>query len=308
MAVKTMFNIVQETCYRINTPAPTTLNYKSAGATSNDFQWLHLLYEAGEWLRDNFDWPSLKRKYTFATVADQKIYPLPGDFWRLLLNTQWDDTNSWILFGPVNDGDIAARDKGTTLNDTQFSYRVAGAPFQTVDQTSFTVNGGYIEISPTPSDVRTLSMEYISGNWFYPPQWVTATAYTAGDYCSANGAIYKCTTDITASDTRPTGEAPSDDDGDWQLWRGLYNEISEQLVSGTPPTDYPILDPHTLSLALRMAWLRAKGKDFSVYEQSARDAANNAIGRFQGVQSIRSDGEQLYEFPWVSEDFVSTGW
>ena len=299
MAVKTLLKVVQETCYRINEPAPSSL----FGSTDpNNLQWLHLLYEAGEWVRNNFDYPPLKRKYSFATVSGIQDYALPGDFWRLLFNTQWDDTNQWALFGPASDGEMAARNKGTTLSDTQFSYKITGAPFQAVSGLSFDNAGGYLEISPTVSDVRTLSIEYIGANWFYPAQWVTATGYSLDDLVSANGNIYKCTDAITSSDVRPTGTTTAnDDDGEWTMWRERYNETGAD-------TDYPIIDPELLYLSLRAAWLRSKGLDDSQFAELARQAATSIQGRFQGIQGTKADGDDLYEFPWLSEDYVSTGW
>jgi hypothetical protein len=297
MAVKTVLDIVKEVCYKINEPAPSSL----FGSTdTNALQWLYLLYEAGEDIRAKYDYPTLKRKWSFPTEDSTKIYPLPGNFFRLLLDTQWDDTNSWALFGPVDDGNIAARDKGTTLNDTQFSFRIAGAPFQTIGAASFTTSGAYMELSPTPTGVRTLSLEYIGNNWFYPTQWVTATGYAVADIISANGHLYKCTSTVTSSDTRPSGETSVDDAGAWQQWRGLYNTI-------TADTDYPILDPECLSHALRAAWLRAKGLDDSQFQLLAEQSASNVKGRYQGIESTNADGDTLYEFPWVSEDFVASG-
>lgn len=298
MAIKTCLDVVKEVCYRINEPAPSAL-----GTTTdpNNLQWRELLFEVGEHIRDNFDYPALKKKYEITTVSGQKFYPLPGDFWRLLFNTQWDDTNSWALFGPASDGEIAARDKGTTLNDTQFSFRVAGAPFDALGETSFDFGGGYIEVSPSPSDVRTLSLEYIGANWFQPAQWLASTGYTSGDYFSASRNIYKATSSTSSNTVRPTGEsgAQATYGIDYQLWRDVYNVLTD--------TDYPLIDPHTLKLGLRAAWLRGKGLDDSQFEERFRQAALNSQGRFQGIQGTKADGDNLYEFPWLSEDYVATG-
>jgi len=295
MAIKTLLDIAQEAAYGINVPAPTAL---SGSTRADNLQWLHLLYEAGEWVRDTFDYPTLKEKYSFATVSGQKFYALPGHFWRLLLDTQWDDTNEWALFGPVSDGKIAARDKGTTLNDTQYVFRVAGAPFQIIQAsavTSFDEAGAFIEVSPTPTDVRTLSIEFIQANWFFPRHMVEGSNYTTGDLRSANRQIWKCKQNVTGQSGFPTAE-----NSDWKPWKNHYNEI-------TNDGDYSIIDPHTLRLALRASWLRSKGQDFTPYEAAALSSAKKAHGRFQGIQSVSSDGDLMYEFPWVSEDFVATG-
>lgn len=305
MAIKTMLEVVQEVCYSINQPAPSAL-----GTTTdpNALQWRQLLFEVGEFVRDNFDYPTLKQKYSFATVSGQKFYPLPGNFWRLLFNTQWDDTNHWALFGPVSDGEIAARDKGVTLNDTQYSFRVAGAPFDAVGETSFDFTGGYIEVSPTPTDVRMLSIEYLGANWFYPRQWTASTAYTTGDLFSASRNIYEVTTGATSNTVRPSGESGATGTYSiaYELYRDHYN-VLDSADSTYRDEDYPLIDPHTLSLGLRAAWLRSKGLDDSQFEERFRQGAINSQGRFQGIQGTNSDGDALYEFPWLSDDYVATG-
>lgn len=295
MAIKTLLDVAKETAYSINVPAPTAL---FGSSQPSNLQWLHLLYEAGEWIRDSFDYPTLKEKYTFATVSGQKFYPLPGHFWRLLHDTQWDDTNEWALFGPVQDGKIAARDKGTTLNDTQYVFRVAGAPFQIIqaaDVGAFDTVGAYIEISPVPNDVRTLSIEFIQANWFFPRHIVEGADYNTGDIRSANRQIWIAKGNFNGQSGFPTAE-----NDDWKPWKNHYNVI-------TNDGDYPIVDPHTLRLALRASWMRSKGQDHTPYEAAALSSVKKANGRFQGIQSVASDGDSLYEFPWVSEDFVSTG-
>lgn len=298
MAVKTLLAVANDTADAIGVQRPSELYGSSR---PDDRRWLQLLYEAGEWIRDNFDYPTLKQKYSFATVSGQKFYPLPGNFWRLLQDTQFDDTNQWALLGPVSDGHIATRDKGIVDSDIQLSYRIVGAAFDAAGEDSFDVSGGYIELSTTPTDVRTLSIEYIQANWFYPLQWVTATAYTSGNLRSANRNIYKCTANVDSSDTRPSGETSADGtSGTWQLWRGLYNET-------TADTDYPIVDPHTLKFSLRAAWCRSKGLDATTYEQRAVNSALNSKGRFQGHEGVNSDGIELGEFPWISEDYLVTG-
>lgn len=297
MAVKTCLDVVKEVCYLINEPAPSAL-----GSTTdpNNLQWRELLFEVGNTVREDFDYPALKRKFSFSTVADQKFYPLPGDFWRLLFNTQFDDTNSWALFGPASDRQIVARDKGVALADTQFSFRIAGAPFDALGETSFDYGGGYMELSPTPSGVRTLSLEYIGSNWFFPAQWQASTSYTSGDLFSANRNIYKATSTASSNTTRPSGESGTEGVA-FQLWRDHY----DTLDSGDG--DYPLIDPNTLKLGLRAAWLRSKGLDDSVFERLFRNSAVAAKGRFQGLQGVSADGNDLYDFPWLSEDFIATG-
>lgn len=298
---QTVLQIVQATCYELNQSAPSSL-FGSTDASVR--QWLHLFYALGRDIRNQFDYPTLKRKYRFDTVVDQKLYPLPGDYWRLLLNTQWDETNDWALFGPEDDGGIAGRDLGIVPYGTQYSYRIAGAFGQAVSSIpSFDENGGYFEISPVASEVRELYIEYISANWFYPAQWLASTAYTSGDLVSANGAIYKATSTGSTNTVRPSGESTTiaETGISFQLWRGIFSQI-------TADTNFPIIDPEVLIAGLKWRFLRAKGLDYAQELQDYNAAVISSMGRFDGVKSINGDGPEWYEFPYLSEGFVSTGW
>lgn len=300
MAVTTVLQSVQDACYELNEPAPSSL---FGNADPNARQWLQLYYKVGRDIRRRYDYPTLKRKYRFSTVVGQKLYPLPGDFWRLLLNTQWDESNDWALFGPDDDGGIASRDLGIVPYGTQYSYRIAGAIDQTVAQTSFDLNSGYFEISPVASEVRELYIEYISANFFYPVQWAASTAYTSGDFVSANGAIYKATSTGNSNTTRPSGEstATGETGVSFQLWRDHFKVI-------TADTNYNIIDPEVIQLGLIWRWRQSKKLDTTQEANDFEIALANSMGRFQGVKSINGDGPDWYEFPYLSEGFLSTGW
>lgn len=301
MAVQTVLDIVTAACYEINEPAPGSL-YNSTD--QNARQWLHIFYAVGRDVRNRFDYPTLKRKYQFSTVSGQKEYPLPGDFWRLLLDTQWDETNDWALFGPEDDGGIVGRDLGVVPYGTQYSYRVRGAIEQGVDGiASFDRNSGYFEISPTPTEARDLYIEYISANWFYPTGWAPLTPYNLNDLVSASGNIYKVTAGGTSNSTRPSGESTTtlETDVAFQVYRDHYNVIGAD-------TDFPIIDPEVMIAGLRAKFPRKKGL---TYVQEANDfelAILNSMTRFNGASKVNGDGPDVYEFPNVSEGFVSTGW
>jgi hypothetical protein len=300
VAVQTVLDVVNSACYELNQTAPSTL---FGNSDPNARQWLELLYSLGRSIRNRYDYPSLKRKYRFSTVVGQKLYPMPGDYWRLLLDTQWDETNDWALFGPEDDGGIAGRDLGIVPYGTQYSYRIAGAIEQEVNEPSFGNNMGYFEISPTATDVRELYIEYVTANWFMPIQWAASTGYSIGDLVSANGAIYKATSTGASNTTRPSGESTTvgETGVSFQLYRDHLNKI-------TADTDYPIIDPEVLIQGLKARWLRAKGLDYAQEANEFEIALVNSISRFDGVKSINGDGPEWYEFPYLSEGYVSTGW
>lgn len=299
--MRTVLQIVQDTCYEMNQAAPSSL-FGSTDASAR--QWLALLYALGRDIRNQQDYPTLKRKYRFDTVIGQKLYPLPGDFWRLLLSTQWDETNQWALFGPEDDGGIAGRDLGIVPYGTQYSYRVVGAIGQAVDSIpSFDENRGYFEISPVADEVRELYIEYITANWLYPAQWQPSTAYNTGDLVSASGNIYKATSTGSTNTTRPSGESTTiaQTGISFQLWRGVIDVIGAD-------TYFPIIDPEVLICGLKWRFLRAKGLDYAQELQDYNAALAASKGRFDGVKSINGDGPEWYEFPYLSEGFISTGW
>lgn len=298
MAVKTLLDVVKEVCYRINEPAPSSL---VASTRASDLQWLHLLYEVGETIYSQFDYPTLKKKWQFSTVASQKYYELPGEYWRLTLNTQWDESNNWAMFGPEDDSGIVTRDLGIVPYGTQYSFRIIGAQHQEgYGEDSWDEGGPQFEVSPLPGDVRNLYIEYISSNWFHPAQFNASTAYSLNDYFSSRGNIYKVTSAGTSGTTYPDDESGTSGTMDYQLWRGNYNVPSAD-------TDFPIIDSQALYLGLRAARLRAKGLDYQAFEQQFIDRVAEISNRFQGQQQVSGDGPVLYDFPNVSDDFLVSG-
>ena len=87
----TIKQILQQFCYRMNIPAPTSF----VGSTSPaEQQYLSLFKFIGDNLRNRpYQWPQLKRGYSFNTSTGVSKYQLPGDFYRLLESSQWDVTN-----------------------------------------------------------------------------------------------------------------------------------------------------------------------------------------------------------------------
>ena len=302
MAVKTLLDIVKEVCYRINEPAPSSL---VASTDPNNLQWLHLLYEVGDDIVSRCDYPSLKRKYRFDTVVDQLQYELPGDYWRLTMNTQWDESNDWALFGPEDDGSAVGRELGIVPYGTQFSFRILGAPFQTGGgHASWDFGGPNFEVVPTPAAVRNLYIEYITSNWFMPEVIAANTAYSTGDFFSSRGNIYEVASGGTTAIvgfTYPTDESGTSGTVDYQLWRGKYNVPEAD-------TDFPIIDPLVLMHGLRAAWLRSQGLEDSRFQQLFEDRLAEVVGRYEGSSEINGDGPILYDFPNLSDDFLSPGW
>lgn len=296
---QTILNCIEDVCYRVGVQPPSSL-YNSTDPVAR--QWLHMFYKTCEYIRDVVDYPTLKRTYGFGTVVGQKRYPAPGDFWRMLLGTQYDETNSWALLGPISSDQAAYRDHGIQSDTTNYGIRIIGAIGQTEAQASFTEGMGYIELSPTPTDVRTLSFDYIGANYFFPLAWPLNTAVTSGALYSSQGNIYKITdSGTTHASNYPSDESGTSDTADYQLWRG------RRTITGAD-TDYPIIDPDVIKLGVEAAWKRAKGMDFSVEAGQFDQAIQNQAGRFDGPKLISAlSGDGIWS-PNIPDNFVSTGW
>ena len=296
----TLSKVIGSVCRRANQPVPAS--YVSS-SEKGALQWLDLAIEVGEDIRARFDYPTLKQQYTFDTVSGQKRYPLPGNFHRLLLDTQYDQDNQWALIGPASDHSIAATENELITNDSYYKFRVVGAPYQKVDETSFDESDAFIELSPTPSDARTLVFEYITNYWVFPVQWVASTAYTSGDLVSANGYIYKATSTGTANTTRPSGESTTAGETgvSFQLWRNSYKDpVSDN--------DIVLFDRHIMTLGIYSKWLQVKGYDYTQVRVDYDRALKNDVARFQGKKSINGDMRETLGLPRITNGSLSTGW
>ena len=87
----------------------------------------------------------------------------------------------------------------------------------------------------------------------------------------------------------------------YQLWRDEYDDI-------TADTDYPIIEPGLLVQGLVAHFAGKKGLDQAAEQLKFNNMILQSIGRFHGATIINGDGNVTYDFPNISEGFVSTGW
>lgn len=291
---------IQAYCYESNLKAPSVV---VASTDPNHLQLLHLLYAVGRDLRERFNYPTLKKRYSFVTVADQDSYELPGNFFRLINSTAWDVTGSWQLDGPRDDSSIVQRDLGNIASGINYSFRVIGAVDQVSTNAEFGTSGGYVELAPAPSEARTISLEYVAANVFMPKQWVTGQAVSIGDLRSANGKVYKSNTAANCGATRPSHTSGTASDGTvtWQHWRGAY----ETALSDD---DIVLFDVNVAVSGLRYQFKRSKGHDFTEELKLFNQAVNASMSRFDGQRVINGESDDLGQFPNLDESYVSTGW
>lgn len=181
----TALEITKAACYEINAPAPASL----FGSTdSYNLQLLNLFYSAGRELLSARAWPQLKRRHTIFLESQRSKYPLPVDFFAALTDTSYDANNTWQMQGPLSDSGFNLRQYGYTTSTTRKAYRVFGPDSNPND------SRGQLEIHPTPGDAeagQTITFEYISKSWIFPPNWTASTSYANNVYVNSNGNIYK---------------------------------------------------------------------------------------------------------------------
>jgi hypothetical protein len=118
-----VLSLVQKAARRSNLPVPASLV-----TTPTDFalQYLENLYLVCEDLLSRGPWPQLKKTHSFVTTTDAE-YDFPHDYWTMLLDTQWDQTNRWKLRGPVTDGEFNSELYWFGPSTTRTTFRIFGS-------------------------------------------------------------------------------------------------------------------------------------------------------------------------------------
>lgn len=299
----TIAEIIKEFCYRINEPAPSAI----VGVDSpSEKQYLSIFKFIGDNLRNRpYQWPQLKQGYTFTTETGERRYQLPGDFYRLLNSAQWDVTNKWPLRGPVSDFNFSLRQYSVVSLQTRKAYRVIGptnylystAPYQKRSAST-------IEIDPAGvNNTDQLFLGYLSGNWIWPRDWVTATAYTAGDIRTGDGYVYRASTSGTSGATRPNWSTGSGSDGTvtWEVYREPYQVSASN--SNLNDNDLCLFDDDLMIEGMRWAYYRAKKQEFEVERNDWEDMVKSAYARFQGPCriSMSDEGYDMDDWPVIPD-------
>lgn len=283
----TIKEIIQNFCYRINIPAPISFVGVSSPA---ELQYLALFKEIGDNLRNRpYQWPQLKRGYTFTTVEDERKIQLPGDFYRMLRSDQWDATNLWPLVGPVSDYFFDARQFLGISLQTRKAFRVIGATNYLYSTSPYSQrSAGWFEIDPAAENsTDELFIGYISCNWVWPRDWVASTPYTAGDIRAGEGYMYRAANTATSSTTRPSHATGSVYDGggssgvQWAVYTEPYSVISTN--TNLNDADLCLFDDDIMIDGMRWAYLRSKGLDFQSQRVDWENQVKSSFARFNGV-------------------------
>lgn len=294
----TIKELLQNFCYRINVPAPTAFVGVSSPAEQ---QYLSLFQFIGDNLRNRpYQWPQLKRGYTFTTQTNVSQYQLPGDFYRLLDSTQWDTTNQWPMRGPTSDFSLTARRVAVLGLQNQKVYQLRGPVNYTVSSSSGgSKSQGWFEIDPAGSNnTDELFLGYVSCNWVWPRDWEAATGYTAGQLRSGVGYVYRADGNGTSGTTRPSWSTGSQSDGgiNWTVYleRYLCNPSNDKLND----SDLCLFDEDLMIEGMRWAYLRAKGQDFQQERSDWEQQVKSSFARFDGPVRINLADELTVFDDW----------
>lgn len=287
----TVKQLIDEALYRLNEPIYASYIGSSGPA---ERQYLSLLKFIGDNLRNRpFNWPQLKREYSFLTVSGQSKYQLPGDFYRLLTSTPYDVTNMWPLDGPISDFNFAVRKYGITSLDDRKAFRIIGPKDFLYSTSPYSQrSAGYFEIQPSNDTGDTLTFQYLSSSWVWPQDWIASTSYSTGDIRAGVGQMYRCTAGGTSGATRPDWQTGSSSDGTltWSVYSEPYTWLSD--------SDLVLLDEDVMIEGLRWAFLRAKGRDFTEERAEWENMVRSGFARFNGPARINAGDEYSISVDW----------
>lgn len=297
----TIKEIIRSFCLRVNIPAPTSIVGSGSPAQN---QYLELFRYIGDNLRNRpYQWPQLKRGYTFNTETNVRKYQLPGDFYRILESSQWDQTNNWPMRGPISDYNFAVREFAVVSLQTRKAFRLIG-PTQYLYSTApySKRSAGWFEIDPAgENNTDELFLGYLSCNWIWPRDWEATTAYNQGDIRSGEGYVYICTTAGTSGSTRPSVSTGTETDGTvvWTVYTEPY--LCTETNMALSDDDICLFDEDLMIEGMRWAYYRAKKQDYQQERADWEEQVKSSFARFNGPVRINVC-DQLEDY----EDWPST--
>lgn len=296
----TVKECLDEFCDRINQPRESA--YVS-GTTPAARQYVSLFKHVSDELLKFLEWSQLKRIYTFTTTEDVAYYQLPGDFLRPLTGTQWGVTNQIPLAGPLSNARLAFQTYGVNIATPFAGYQINGAQGYIYNTVGYTQkSAGFFQLSPAGQDDTTENViAYTSCNTVWPRDWVTSTAYVAGDIRTGINHMYIATTSGTSGATRPDWTTGSDSDGTvtWAVYHEPY-PISNDA-------DIVLLDKSLFVEGLRWAWYESK-QQFEMSDrvrQAWNSQVSTSLGRNNGVTMLNAgyDVNNTLEWPVTPPTF-----
>jgi hypothetical protein len=284
--------LIDEFCDRINQPREASY----AGSTTPAArQFLSLFRRVGdELLKQPIGWPQLKRTYTFTTQTDVASYQLPGDFYRSLSGTQWGVTNQIPLYGALSDAQLAFQTYGVSVVGPYAGFQLNGAQNYIYATTPYTQrSAGYFQISPPGPDNTTENViAYISRNYIWPTDWVTATLYGASAKVAGVNNIYFTAAGGTSGATRPSWTTGSSTDGTvtWSVYTEPYPITAD--------TDICLFPDDIMVEGLRWAWYESKRQEFASIKAAWDSTVRTELGRANGNSVVNAGYDANLDNPW----------
>lgn len=268
-------------------------------------QCLALLKKVCDALRNmSLNWPQLKRKEIFTTVTGETKYRLVGDFYRLLLGSQWDSSNQRQMRGPLTDSQQALRQYSVFATTTLKGYQLSGPTEHLFSTAPYSQrSAGYFNLDqPGQNDTDELVYGYISCNYIWPRDWVTATPYVIGDIRSGDGYVYIALTNGNSGATRPDWSSGSASDGG-VTW-GVYKEPYLITTKNTKLNDEDLVlfDESLVIQGFQWALLASKGLDYAQARFDWENMAKGSHARFNGPVKVNMCGGDLEDY----DDFLNT--
>jgi hypothetical protein len=143
-----LLTVVQDVCDVIGLTRP------AAVVSSTDPLARQALGLAKETLRElsRMDWPALEVPYTFDTVVDQESYDFPADYATMTADTVYSSTQYYNMRGSLGPGEWTKQRNALAADTGRSKFRIFGTPLK-------------LYITPTPSSVESVTMEYKTTNW-----------------------------------------------------------------------------------------------------------------------------------------------
>lgn len=276
----TVNEMIKQVAIDVGLEEPTGTLYSS---TDKDIKLIHqFLLKTGRALRAKYLFPQLKKTYSFSTSASDAQYVFPGDYFRMIGDTTWDQTDNWQIAGPLTDATKNAFLHGIISSAGRRRFYVFGS-----DYTS-----GQFFLNPTPTATHTVSFDYIRSQWFVPKEWTAGESVTSGTtYRFSSGNIYLAGTTASTGATPPSHTTGSASDGTVS-WTYVSTQLYGSNGRFQADTDIPLIDDELLMLGATWRYLKRKGLDYGEEKLEYETEANARCQRMPGatILNMGSDG------------------
>lgn len=226
-----------------------------------------------ETLTSRHAWPELQREFTLTLVNGQSEYDVPTYVRRWLHGTDWNRTEQERIHGPLTAQEWQQRKSGILDTAIREEWRY-----------KWTDEGGKLVIHPTPDSSnagQVLVWEVVTKEAIRPQQWITATAYSTGEYVYNAGNIYYAQAGGTSGATAPVHTSSTASDGSI-TW--VYS--STPYISFTNDDDEILLDNHLVRLGLRYRHYRENGEEFESALQEYQKHFLDVAGARAGARTL----------------------